>query len=229
MQGETIVKKSILLVDDNKLLIEIQKDFLQNNNVDIITANNGKEVLDILQSRQPDLIFMDFEMPAMDGIECCKTIKSDPDLSCIPVVMVTAGKNEEIKISCLSAGCDHFLTKPLNRNTFLGIAKKFIPGIERREKRKKVNFDAIFSSNGLPVDCTLYDLSSGGAFISTDQLPPLNSVIQISFTLPNGTSIQCSSRIIWVNETLSQRPRGIGIRFALLSKEAMEALENFLD
>src|SRR5690242_7384516 len=116
---ETIMGKAILLVDDVQMFIEIEKEFLQNSQVEILTARDGLEALDIIKERRPDLVFMDLQMPKMNGDACCRAIKSDRVQFATPVVMVTAKGDEEAKDSCLAAGCDGFLTKPLDRDRFL--------------------------------------------------------------------------------------------------------------
>ena len=71
------MKKTILLVDDNDMFLEIEKEFLQYTNTEVITACDGIEALNIVKAMRPDLIFMDLEMPKMDGASCCRAIKDD--------------------------------------------------------------------------------------------------------------------------------------------------------
>ena len=87
----------ILLVDDVKLLLEIQKGFLASSNLEIFTAGDGLEALDIARQERPDLIILDKYMPRMDGVTCCSTLKNDPYLKRIPVIIVSnADKPEDI-------------------------------------------------------------------------------------------------------------------------------------
>jgi CheY-like chemotaxis protein len=218
--------KSILLVDDLAMFIEIEKEFLQYTLVDIATARDGLEALNLIKTRRPDIVFMDLEMPKMDGATCCRTIKSDPALINLPVVMVTSKEHEE---KCRSAGCDHFLTKPLDRDAFLDAARKFIPEIDRREKRLAVNIDCTLHYRNKTMKCALSDVSRGGAFVVTDQFGAPGSVVQIRFTLPDGSTVDCSGRIAWVNKTEALRPQGFGVKFALLAKDSLTALRGFLD
>lgn len=81
--------RSILLVDDVQMFIEIQREYLQDSRVDILTARNGLEASRVMKSKRPDLIFMDFHMPMMDGAACCRAIKSDPGLREIPIKKIS--------------------------------------------------------------------------------------------------------------------------------------------
>lgn len=79
-----------------------------------INARNGREVLDILDASTilPDLIFLDINMPTMDGKSCLKSIKTDPRLKSIPVIIYTTSSNERDKEQCLQLGAEKYLIKP---------------------------------------------------------------------------------------------------------------------
>jgi len=221
---------SVLLVDDVHMFIEIQKEFLQDSQLDILTAKDGLEALNVIKNgKRPDVVFMDLHMPKMDGAACCRAIKSDPTLARVPVIMITAMGKLEDKESCLSAGCDDFLTKPLDRNLYLETARKFIPDIDRREKRLPVKVDAVLSAKGESLTCALHDLSPGGAFVVSDYQATPREVIQIYFIMPDGTRIMCPGRVAWVNENNSKFPHGFGVQFALLPKHAKEVLTKFIE
>lgn len=222
------MNKTILLVDDVKMFIEIQKDFLKCSCAEILTATDGEEALDVVTTRRPDLVFMDLQMPKMDGAACCRAIKSDHRLMRIPVVMVTTkGKEEDVK-KCYSAGCDDFLTKPLDRDHYLETARRFLPDIDRREKRLPLAVNGIIKNSAESLSCLLHDISLGGAFVITDYFGMPGHVIQISFTLPDGTLIECHGRIAWMNRVISTIPRGFGVKFSLLASHAKEALARFI-
>jgi CheY-like chemotaxis protein len=220
---------TILLVDDLRMFIEIEKEFLQYTLVDVLTAKDGLEALDVIKTKRPDVVFMDLEMPRMDGATCCRAIKADTALTNIPVVILTSKGKDENRERCYSAGCDYFLTKPLDRDVFLDVARKFIPDIDRRERRILVSMDTLLRVSDDNVPCRLHDLSVGGAFITTDYFGIPNSVVQISFTLPDGTAIECHARIAWINRIYAKFPRGIGIKFALMPQRMQEALKQFID
>jgi CheY-like chemotaxis protein len=78
----------VLLVDDIKLFLNVERGFLQEANVVVLTAENGQEALDRIQVRRPDLIFLGQRMPVMDGPARCAIIKKDPELKHIQVDMV---------------------------------------------------------------------------------------------------------------------------------------------
>src|SRR5689334_6862148 len=118
-RGGSVDRPTILLVDDVNLIIQLEKSYLRYLPVNILVARNGQEALEMIGQQRPDLIYMDLNMPVMDGPTCCAAIKADPELSSIPIVMVTTAGREEDEARCRQAGCDDYLTKPIDRQVFL--------------------------------------------------------------------------------------------------------------
>ena len=105
----------ILIADDNQTNIELLETFLMDEDCEIATAFNGQETLEQVEKFQPDLILLDVMMPKLNGFEVCKTLKSKPETAGIMVLMVTA-LNELGDIErAVEAGCDDFLSKPVNK------------------------------------------------------------------------------------------------------------------
>lgn len=105
---------TILVVDDIETNIKLLTAKLLKEYYTVLTANSGKKALAILKKEKIDIILLDVMMPEMDGFEVCKTIKTDPETTHIPVVMVTALSDIDDRVKGLEAGADEFLTKPIN-------------------------------------------------------------------------------------------------------------------
>ncbi|HJD58383.1 MAG TPA: PleD family two-component system response regulator [Rickettsia endosymbiont of Ceroptres masudai] len=105
---------TILVVDDIETNIKLLTAKLLKEYYTVLTTNSGKEALAILKKGKIDIILLDVMMPEMDGFEVCKTIKTDPETTHIPVVMVTALSDIDDRVKGLEAGADEFLTKPIN-------------------------------------------------------------------------------------------------------------------
>lgn len=116
---------NILVVDDEPLLLEILKEYLDEMGYSTIEANDGVEAWSILQepSHQFDAIILDRMMPNMDGLEVLKKIKAHPTLNKVPVIMQTASVEKHEILEGLQAGCYYYLTKPFERDVFTSIVK----------------------------------------------------------------------------------------------------------
>lgn len=222
------MENTILLVDDVRLFLEMQKEFLKNSPVNIITANNGAEALNAAVNKRPNLIFMDLEMPEMNGDVCCRAIKTNAETAAIPVVMITAKGDDASKANCRSAGCDDFLTKPLDRIVFLETARRFLADTDRRETRKPIYLRGFFRSSGTTFPCVFSDLSAGGAFVATDFVGETDRVVQLSIPLPTGPAIECQGKIRWFKRSGVGNPLGFGVSFILLPKQTKDVLVGFL-
>lgn len=104
----------VLVVDDVPANVKLLEVKLANEYYDVIVARDGYEAISQAKQHKPDLVLLDVMMPGMDGFETCKKLKEDPDVSHIPVVMVTALSDIADRVRGLEAGADDFLTKPIN-------------------------------------------------------------------------------------------------------------------
>ncbi len=116
----------ILIADDNQTNVELLETFLLSVDCEIEMAYDGEETLEKVKSFQPDLILLDIMMPKLNGFEVCKTLKSNPETSQIMILMVTA-LNELGDIErAVEAGCDDFLSKPINKVELLKRVKNML-------------------------------------------------------------------------------------------------------
>lgn len=106
-------KPVLLVIDDNRDIQQLIRQLL-GTDYNIITAGNGKDGVRMAAKYTPDLVVCDVMMPVMDGLECCRRIKSEVSTSHIPVLMLTACSMDEQRIQGYDSGADGYLSKPFN-------------------------------------------------------------------------------------------------------------------
>jgi two-component system phosphate regulon response regulator PhoB len=109
-----VAKEKILVVDDEKDILDLVEYNLKQNGYKVSCVATGEEVLDAADSFKPDLILLDLMLPGVDGFDVCKDLKSQPETKEIPVIMLTA-KSEDIDVvTGLEIGADDYITKPFS-------------------------------------------------------------------------------------------------------------------
>ena len=115
----------ILLVDDSPLLLRIEKSLLEQAHHTVVTAKNGREALVLAEKATPQVIFMDAEMPEMDGPTACRALKQNPATKAIPVYICTGQDADgDRKQEFGQSGADGFVPKPFHIEDLLPLIAK---------------------------------------------------------------------------------------------------------
>ena len=158
----------ILVVDDQPQNIELLEAFLAPQGYEIVAAASGEEAL-AKASSGPDLILLDIMMPAMNGFEVLAKLRAAEPTRLIPVVMVTSLSEVEDRVTALEAGCDDFLTKPVDKVELLARVKSLLRiGYYRRQLDEKEKFAAVIQGMGdgvivCSIDWVVTELNSSAA------------------------------------------------------------------
>lgn len=226
---------TILLVDDSRFFLTIEKQFLKNVPAHVLEAQSAEGAMDLCRKQPPDLIYMSCELPGTSGFECCRRMKSDGQFGPVPVILICDSDRPEQVELCKQAGSNAILIKPLDRHRFLEIGRSFLSGI--REKRRHCLFrvrgaagERKFTGKGL-------DISGGGMFLQTSEALAagdiLNLEIQLSRTDQSaGPWITCTGLVAWVNAKENplkpSHPLGFGVKFSEVAQQSLAVLNGFL-
>ncbi|HKW28590.1 MAG TPA: response regulator [Verrucomicrobiae bacterium] len=128
----------ILIIEDNQLNLELATDLLEVNGFVVASAQTAEEGLRMARELLPNLVLMDFSLPGMDGLSATKNLKTDPATRHLTVVGLSAHAMKGDEELALNAGCDGYLTKPINTRTFVATVKKFIATANLRQANKSI-------------------------------------------------------------------------------------------
>ena len=145
---------SILIVDDEREIRSFIKDSFGSIFKQVYTAEDGRDGLDVVRQWQPDLVISDIMMPRMDGFEFCRELKSDIQISHIPVILLTARDNPESLSAGYKLGADFYLSKPFDNEMLLTIIRNLL---RNREQIKS------YYRNAVPVSIAPKDQTFSNA------------------------------------------------------------------
>ena len=117
--------KTLLAVDDEPTNLELIQMAVEESGLDVelITAANGLEAIERARQIRPSLVLMDLKMPVLDGWTATRRLKSDPTTASIPVIALSAQAMDGDRERALSAGCDDYMSKPLDMSAFLAMLR----------------------------------------------------------------------------------------------------------
>lgn len=136
--------KRILVVDDEEHIVELIKFNLEKEGCTVFTANSGDVALKIAKDKMPDLILLDLMLPEIDGLEVCKLIRKDENISEIPIIMITAKSEEIDKIVGLEIGADDYITKPFSVREMVARVKAIMRRTSNKKEVNNFSFDNIY-------------------------------------------------------------------------------------
>jgi two-component system cell cycle response regulator DivK len=120
------MSKTILVVEDNEMNMDMLTRRLQRRGYTVIGALNGVEGVAKARAERPNLILMDMSLPVMDGWEATRTLKADPETRSIPIMALTAHSIAGDREKCLAVGCDEYESKPVRFPQLMEKIKAFI-------------------------------------------------------------------------------------------------------
>ena len=184
-----MAKFTVLIADDLKFFLEVEKSYLQRGGFDVLTAMSGEEAVDLARKRQPNLVLLDLEMPKMDGVAACAEMRKVPALQATPIIVMSATGTPQNRERCLKAGCTEFIVKPQNPEDLLGTVARVLALKKREATRITVVFNVTGSHGSRQVVGQAKDLSETGLLLETSAPIAVGSVLNLEFYLP-GTRAQ---------------------------------------
>jgi two-component system, cell cycle response regulator DivK len=118
--------KKILIVEDNEQNLYLTTFLLEKQGYDVIQARNGQEGLNVAAAERPDLILLDIQLPVMDGYEVARRLRHPEETRSIPIVAVTSYAMAGDREAILAAGCEGYIEKPIDPDTFAEEIKGFL-------------------------------------------------------------------------------------------------------
>lgn len=121
------MNRTIVIVDDDDHSLYLSRFLLEKRGYRVVEARNGREGIDAARRENPALVVLDIQLPQMNGYEVADQLNRDPETADIPIVVVTSFAMPGDKEGILASGCDGYIEKPINPDTFVSEVEKFLP------------------------------------------------------------------------------------------------------
>lgn len=140
------MKNKILIVEDDEKILRLEKDYLEANGFEVQTAMDGITGLQMAKGNEYSLIMLDIMLPGMDGLEICRQLREIND---IPIILVSAKRDDFDKIQGLGFGADDYITKPFSPSVLVARVKAHI---NRYERLTSPHNDSVIEIDSLKID-----------------------------------------------------------------------------
>lgn len=148
--------EKILIVDDEKDILEFLQYNFEKEGYSVYTALNGNAGRDLALSHKPDLIILDIMMPGLDGVELCKELRESPDFSDALIVFLTARGEDYSQIAGFEVGADDYITKPVRPRVLMARVKALL------KRKAKIKTDQnVIEASGLTIDLNKREVLKG--------------------------------------------------------------------
>ncbi|MFY0683115.1 MAG: response regulator transcription factor [Balneola sp.] len=128
-----MAKQTILVVDDEKDLLDLIEYNLKKEGFDVLKAENGEEGITVAKEKNPDLVLLDIMMPKMDGMQAVEEMRKDDQLKKIPIIFLTARSDEKTEVEGLNKGGDDYITKPISTTKLISRIKAVLRRFDEKE------------------------------------------------------------------------------------------------
>jgi len=146
----------ILIVDDDKNIVDLVQTYLEKDNYRVLTAHNGLRALELARQKRPDLIVLDLMLPGMDGLDVCRVLRAEDHN--MPIIMLTAKTTEDDKLVGLDLGADDYVTKPFSPRELLARIRAAL----RRVSEQQRQGPSVIHSGDLEVDFVRHEIRVRG-------------------------------------------------------------------
>lgn len=205
------MNKTILIVDDEKDIVELVAYNLTREGYQVTKAYDGQQAWQFIRENRPDLVILDLMLPGINGFELCRLIRKQRETEDLPIIMLTAKTDSVDKITGLEIGADDYLTKPFNVRELLARVRAVLRRWEKpaaNEEIEQVTFQA------LTIDFRTYEVTVEG--VKVDLAPTELKLLRFFITHPGRvyTRDQLLDHV-WGNESFVE-PRTVDVHVSRL-------------
>lgn len=218
--------KKILIVDTITKYIEKERSILNRSDFRIFSATTSEEALNLHRTEQADLIIIDLDMPGITGDRLSSTIKNDPRLRNVFIIIVCSESPSDMERFRTSMA-DSYITKPVKPLVLLEKVSRIFDAPQRQNYRVLLKVSVKGEKRGQSFFCSSQDISATGMMIETEKALEKGDLISCSFFLPNSSSLFADAEVMRTRKNENGQFQ-YGVRFIDLKQQYKAAIEQFI-
>jgi len=153
-------KEKILIVDDERDILELVRINLEREGYQVLCAESGEKALELARSARPDMVVLDLMLPGIDGLEVARSIRGDEHTGAIPILMLSAKGEESDIVTGLELGADDYVTKPFSPKILIARIRSVLR--RRRARAGQPESNEIISLQGIVINPLKHTVEAGG-------------------------------------------------------------------
>jgi CheY-like chemotaxis protein len=224
-------KKVVLLVDDSKLMLQMEEAVLGKEHYQLLRATTGKEAMNLIRSEKPSLVLLDFYLPDVTGEEVAKAIRANPDTAHTSIIMVTVDGSPEQQEKCFRAGCNDFILKPLDHGMLRHKVERLMSIAPRTPYRILVKITPLGkgAQAGAFVFGSSVNISATGMLVESEKSFEVGQELDVQFYLIGvPQAVSARGAVVRVDEKGFLRSKAYGILFKEVTPEVRAAIEQMV-
>ncbi|HKB98547.1 MAG TPA: response regulator [Terriglobales bacterium] len=215
----------ILIVEDDLPSLELMAEVFSSLEADVRPLSDSQKAAGLVNQEKFDGIFLDLEMPGLDGLELARRIRKSSWNKSTPIVIVTGRDDRDIMQRAFSIGATFFLQKPVDRQKLSMLFRTVRGGLlenRRRQVRAPIQTEVTCTVGSRTIRGVTWNLSQGGMQVEVGGLQPEN-MVRVSFQLPvSGVSLEAAGKVVWATENRQ------GIQFTDVSPQNAKSIQTFI-
>jgi len=219
---------TILLVDDNKVTLALEKEHLEARSFHVIATLDFREVLGLARSIRPDLIILDYDLGGTTGDAVCRQIRREPTTRDTRILILTAHDHEEVRHRCRLAGADALVIRSAGREALVDRVAELLGLPRRRHVRMRCQIRVQMEAGTRPTEGTAHNISESGAYLITRETITTGTRVRLGFSLPNRDHLLSARAEVVRAENLDGGLQGYGVQFSGLGPDQKALLREFV-
>jgi CheY-like chemotaxis protein len=215
----------LLVVEDDLASLELMSEVFRSLEAEVRPISDSQEAAGLIDGEKFDGIFLDLEMPNLNGFELAKRIRGSSWNKSTPIVIVTGRDERQTMQDAFALGATFFLQKPVDRQKLAILFRTVRGGMlenRRRSIRVPLQTDVTCTAGSRTMRGMTWNLSQGGIQVEAGGLQP-GDAVQLSFRLPvSHTDVIVTGSVVWANDTRQ------GIRFTKVNEQSQQAIRGFI-